>query len=123
MRIGPRLAFDIDVPAELRDHPLPPNLLISLVENAIKHGIEPAADGGRVDVAARRDGDAVVVTVSDTGRGLQDAASPASGGGVGLSNVRERLAALYGSRGRFTLEPMAPRGARATLAVPFETAS
>ena len=123
MRIGARLTFAIDIPAELVSQPFPPNLLISLVENAIKHGIEPAADGGRVDVAARRDGDAVVVTVSDTGRGLQDAASPASGGGVGLSNVRERLAALYGSRGRFTLEPMAPRGARATLAVPFETAS
>ena len=101
---------------------LPAELLIP-GENAIKHGIEPAADGGRVDVVAHREGDAVVVTVSDTGRGLAGASSPAAGGGVGLSNIRERLAALYGSRGRFTLEPMVPRGARATLAVPFETAS
>jgi len=119
MRIGPRLSFDIDVPTELRDHPMPPNLLISLVENAIKHGIEPAAAGGTVSVAARREADALVVTVSDTGRGLA-AGSGTGGQGVGLSNVRERLAALYGSRGRFTLQPGEPRGARATLTLPFE---
>ena len=119
MRIGPRLDFAIDIPPDLQSHPLPPNLLISLVENAIKHGIEPSADGGRITVEARRTGDAVLVTVSDTGRGFEEA-SPAKGGGVGLSNIRERLAALYGSRGRFTLEPMTPRGARATLALPFE---
>ena len=119
MRIGPRLAFDIDVPAELRDHPLPPNLLISLVENAIKHGIEPAAAGGVVSVAARRDGDALLVTVSDTGRGLE-AGGTTGGQGVGLSNIRERLAALYGARGRFTLQPGEQRGARATLSLPYE---
>jgi len=119
MRIGPRLAFDIDVPAELRDHPLPPNLLISLVENAIKHGIEPAAAGGTVSVTARRDGDTLVVTVADTGRGLE-AGGSTGGQGVGLSNIRERLAALYGPRGRFTLQPGEPRGARATLSLPFE---
>ena len=70
-------------------------------------------------IEARRAEDAVVVTVSDTGRGF-GGTSPAQGGGVGLTNIRERLAALYGSRGRFTLEPMTPRGARATLALPFE---
>ena len=119
MRIGQRLDFAIDIPPDLQSHPFPPNLLISLVENAIKHGIEPAADGGRVTVEARRADDAVVVTVSDTGRGFGDA-SPAQGGGVGLTNIRERLAALYGSRGRFTLAPMTPRGTRATLALPYE---
>jgi LytS/YehU family sensor histidine kinase len=121
MRIGPRLAFDVDVPAELRDHPFPPNLLISLVENAIKHGIEPAAAGGTVYVSAHRDGDALVVSVTDTGHGLATP-SPNGGAGVGLSNVRERLAALYGPRGRFSLEPAEPAGARAVLAVPYETA-
>ena len=119
MRIGPRLEFAIDVPPELQSHPIPPNLLISLVENAIKHGIEPAAAGGRVTIDARRAGDQVVVTVTDTGRGLADGAAT-QGGGVGLSNIRERLAALYGNRGRFTLEPMTPQGARATLALPAE---
>jgi sensor histidine kinase YesM len=122
-RIGARLTFAIDIPPGLQSHPFPPNLLISLVENAIKHGIEPAADGGRITVEARREGETVVVTVSDTGRGLADAPAPVPGGGVGLSNIRERLAALYGSRGRFPLEPMSPRGARATLALPYESGS
>ena len=118
MRIGARMSFVIDIPAELEAHPFPPNLLISLVENAIKHGIEPAAAGGTVTVRARREGESVVVSVADTGRGLA-ADSASAGQGVGLSNIRERLAVLYGSRGRFTLEPLAPHGARATLALPF----
>ena len=119
MRIGPRLTFGIDVPDELREHPFPPNLLISLVENAIKHGVEPSADGGSVNVAARHAGDAITVTVTDTGRGGAND-RPTDGQGVGLTNVRERLAALYGARGRFALEPAAPRGMRATLSLPYE---
>jgi len=119
MRIGGRLSFVIDIPAELRAHPFPPNLLISLAENAIKHGIEPAAAGGAVIIAARRDAESVVVSVTDTGRGLASG-STSSGHGFGLSNVRERLTALYGTRGRFTLEAVAPHGARATLALPYE---
>jgi sensor histidine kinase YesM len=119
MRIGPRLTFSIDLPDELRDHPFPPNLLISLVENAIKHGIEPSADGGSVTLAAKHADDSIIVTVTDSGRGLTPG-NRTDGQGVGLTNVRERLAALYGSRGRFTLEPAAPRGMRATLALPFE---
>ena len=118
-RIGSRLAFSIDVPAELRAHAFPPNLLISLVENAIKHGIEPSADGGTIEVRARRDGDMLTVEVADTGRGVVDNGSR-QGGGVGLANVRERLAALYGSRGRFTLSPLTPRGTRAALEIPIE---
>jgi LytS/YehU family sensor histidine kinase len=119
MRIGGRMSFVIDISAELKAHPFPPNLLISLVENAIKHGIEPAAAGGTITLSARRDGDSVVVSVSDTGKGFT--ADPASAAqGVGLSNVRERLAALYGPRGRFTLESLVPHGARATLALPYE---
>jgi len=118
MRIGGRMSFSIDIPPPLKAHPFPPNLLISLVENAIKHGIEPAAAGGTIAISARREGESVVVSVADTGRGL--AGTTTSGEGVGLSNVRERLAALYGSRGCFTLESLAPHGARATLALPYE---
>ena len=118
MRIGPRLSFDVEVPAELREHAFPPNLLISLVENAIKHGIEPSASGGSVTVRARREPDAIVVEVTDTGHGLGGAST--RGEGVGLSNVRERLAALYGPRGRFTLQAAEPRGARATLVLPVD---
>jgi len=119
MRIGGRMSFSIDIPAELQSHPFPPNLLISLVENAIKHGIEPTAAGGSVTVSARREGESIMVSVADTGRGLSTDRT-SSGQGVGLSNIRERLTALYGARGRFTLESIAPQGARATLALPYE---
>jgi LytS/YehU family sensor histidine kinase len=120
MRMGPRLLFDIDVPPDLAQHPFPPNLLISLVENAIKHGVEPAADGGTIRVSAERDGAALVVNVTDTGRGSAGAATDMPGNGVGLANVRERLAALYGTLGRFTLSSEPPNGTRATLSIPFE---
>ncbi|HVO89854.1 MAG TPA: histidine kinase [Casimicrobiaceae bacterium] len=119
MRIGPRLKFSMEIPPQLRTHPFPPNLLISIVENAIKHGIEPAADGGTVTVSARHDDDSVIIAVVDTGRGLTSDGRTA-GQGVGLSNVRERLAALYGPRARFALEPVAPRGARAELRLPYQ---
>ncbi|HTQ02161.1 MAG TPA: histidine kinase [Casimicrobiaceae bacterium] len=118
MRMGWRLGFTIDVPSELAMHPFPPNLLISLVENAIKHGVEPAADGGTVTVRARREGRMLILTVEDTGRGL--AASRRPGHGVGIANIRDRLAALYGTQGQFSLERGAPSGARATLAIPYE---
>ena len=122
MRIGHAARFrDRRARPSCASHPFPPILLISLVENAIKHGIEPSADGGRVDDRARAaTATAVVVTVSDTGRGL-GGTSPAQGGGVGLTNVRERLAALYGARGRFTLRADDRRAARAPRSrCPFE---
>jgi len=119
MRMGPRLDFAVDVPDALRVHPFPPVLLISVVENAVTHGLEPQADGGRVTIAARRDADRLIVTVTDTGSGLSGNSQP--GQGVGLANVRERLSALYGARGRFALEESAPRGAMATIEVPFES--
>jgi sensor histidine kinase YesM len=117
MRMGPRLDFTIDVPAALRGHPFPPVLLISVVENAVTHGLEPQADGGRVTIAAHRDGDRLFVTVTDTGSGLSGESQP--GQGLGLSNVRDRLAALFGTRGRFTLDEGVERGARATIEIPF----
>jgi Histidine kinase/Histidine kinase-, DNA gyrase B-, and HSP90-like ATPase len=120
MRMGARLAFDIDVPADLAQHAFPPNLLISLVENAIKHGVEPAADGGAIRVIARHEGAALVVSVTDTGRGSAAPAPGAPGDGVGLANVRDRLAALYGAQGRFTLSTEPPHGTRATLSIPFQ---
>jgi signal transduction histidine kinase len=117
-RIGERLTIRTDVDPEVRAHPFPPNMLITLVENAIKHGIEPSADGGTVTVAAHRDGERLVVSVTDTGRGLGPDAATA-GGGVGLANVRERLAALHGPRASFTLQSLPAQGTTATLAVPW----
>jgi len=122
MRMGARLAFTFDVPADLAQHPFPPNLLISLVENAIKHGVEPAADGGSIRVVARREGDSITVSVIDTGRGSGATVADTAGDGVGLSNVRERLAALYGTRARFSLSEEPPHGTSAMLSIPFESA-
>ena len=119
MRMGPRLTFAVDVPAALRAHPFPPMLLMSVVENAIKHGIEPQAAGGKVRLEARRADDALCVAVTDTGRGLAGNA----GKGIGLSNLRERLKAVYGQRSKFTLEGVAPGGARASIEIPYAAAS
>lgn len=123
MRMGDRLAFDIDAPEELLARSFPPMMLPSLVENAIKHGLEPVREGGRIDVVVSRSitsaGEQICIEVKDTGRGLSDAPMQ-SGGGVGLTNVRERLAALYGGKASFALESNTPRGVVATLRVPYE---
>ena len=125
MRMGSRLAYTVELAPELASHPFPPNMLISLVENAVKHGVEPSVDGGSIAIRAARDNDRIVVTVTDTGRGLAAAGASAqtAGQGVGLSNVRERLAALYGPGAGITLEAMLPRGTRATLTLPGEASA
>jgi sensor histidine kinase YesM len=121
MRMGSRLAFEIDVPEALRAHPFPPVLLISIVENAVTHGVEPQADGGTVRIDARQEDRRLVVTVTDTGGGLGgEGGQP--GQGVGLANVRDRIAALYGAGARFTLADATPRGARATIEIPMDAA-
>ena len=115
--MGKRLAFEVDAATDLRAQPFPPGLLITLVENAITHGIEPQAEGGAVRIDARRQDDRLVITVSDTGAGLSAVSRP--GQGVGLTNVRERIAALYGAHGRFSLVEGAPRGTRASIEIPI----
>jgi LytS/YehU family sensor histidine kinase len=116
MRMGSRLAFVIDVPADLRAQHFPPMLLMSVVENAIKHGLEPRAEGGTIRVEARRRGERLAVAVVDNGSGLRDKVS----NGVGLTNLRERLQALFAAGARFTLEEVSPHGARATIEIPFD---
>jgi hypothetical protein len=118
MRMGKRLAFEIDVPAELMDAPFPPLMLPSLVENCIKHGLEPLREGGSVRITASADGDLLRLVVSDTGKGFGDSL----GSGVGLTNIRERLAALYGDKGKLTLEAAEPHGVTATVEVPRDGA-
>ena len=117
MRMGERLAFDIVVPAELESIPFPPLMLPSLVENAIKHGLEPQREGGRIDVVAEKTGEHIRLVVKDTGRGLSEEPLQA-GGGIGLSNIRERLQALFGDAAKLTLESNTPRGMIATIEVP-----
>jgi hypothetical protein len=123
MRMGSRLEFSIDVPDALLCKSFPPMMLPSLVENAIKHGLEPQREGGRIDVVVRRLdtalGERICLEVRDTGKGLSDSPIQA-GGGVGLSNLRERLMALYGGNGRFSIEANEPHGVVATIDIPAE---
>lgn len=114
VRLGDRLTFAIDAPAEVADVPFPPLLLQTLVENALKHGIEPCAAGGRVDIRAERIGDRVLVRVQDDGVGLDAASTP----GVGLRNSRERLATFYGGRASLELARAPRAGTVAAISIP-----
>jgi len=126
MRMGARLAFTVTAPDELLAYAFPPMMLPSLVENAVKHGLEPLRDGGRIDIVVERlqdgSGQTLRVAVKDTGKGLSDQA-PQTGSGVGLSNLRERLAALYGGSGRFWITANEPKGVVATIEVPLQSAA
>jgi hypothetical protein len=115
MRMGKRLTFDITAPQSLLELPFPPLMVPSLVENAIKHGLEPQREGGSVVIGAQTQDGKLRVTVADTGRGFGESI----GAGVGLTNIRERLAALYGDKAKLTLEENAPHGVIATIEVPL----
>jgi signal transduction histidine kinase len=117
VRMEDRLQFAITVPQGLASAQFPPMMLQSLVENAIKHGLEPKAEGGSVTISADVANGNLRVTVADTGLGFAAAARP--GTGVGLANVRERLAALYGGGARISIEANTPTGTIATLEVPY----
>ncbi|MDP2369949.1 histidine kinase [Rhodoferax sp.] len=126
MRMGSRLVFDINAPVDVLACAFPPMMLPSLVENAIKHGLEPQREGGRIEVLVDRlpesGGESLRVQVRDTGRGLSDTPVQA-GGGVGLTNLRERLQAIYGAKGRFSLVSNEPKGAVAMIEVPLQTSA
>jgi signal transduction histidine kinase len=120
IRMGEYLAFSVDVPPALRDYPFPPMMLLTLAENAIKHGLAPSPDAGRIDVTARLDGRELVIAVADTGVGFGVAKT--SGTGIGLANTRARLAALYGLEAELALRAHEPRGVVAEIRVPLEHA-
>ena len=121
VRMGDRLRYRIDVPDELRGFAIAPMLLQPVVENAISHGLEPKVEGGEIVISARLLGDGVCVQVSDTGAGLSDTgtASHKPGGGVGLSNLRERLRGLYGGAARVELLENQPCGMTVRLMLPL----
>jgi signal transduction histidine kinase len=119
VRMGPRLQFEFDLPDALRDIPVPPLLLQPLVENRIQHGLEPKVKGGRIDIVAQREGDTLVLTVRDSGVGLSNVAAT-QGTRFGTSQVRDRLAALYGSRAAFTLDTAAEGGTVARVTLPLD---
>lgn len=120
VRMGARLSYSLQLPDALRQRQVPPMLLQPLIENALKHGLESKIDGGHIEVVARMAGDALTLTVTDTGLGLDPLvpAPKAPGSGVGLANVRERLQALYGERATFSLIPNTPAGVIAQLTIP-----
>jgi signal transduction histidine kinase len=115
IRMGERLESSIDAPAALLDVRVPPMILATLVENAVKHGIGPLAEGGSIRVTAEQAGGALRLSVADNGRGLV----AASGSGVGLANIRARLAALYGERAALRLQANSPRGVVAIISLPM----
>jgi signal transduction histidine kinase len=116
LRMGARLSFGLDLPDALQPVAIPPMLLQPLVENAIRHGLEPKIGGGRIDVIARRDGRFIEIVVADTGLGLADERGPAAG--YGLQHVRDRLAAVYGPEASLTWGRSTPQGVRATVRIP-----
>lgn len=117
IRMGNRLRWTLNVPEELQAIELPPMLLQPLVENAVKHGIEPLEEGGVIEIGAQRIGQELLLTITDTGAG-SNVSAPAAGTGVGIANVQSRLSALFGDEASLTLTENSPRGLIATLRVP-----
>jgi sensor histidine kinase YesM len=129
IRMGPRLQVHIDLPPELAATPVPPLLLQPLVENAIKHGLEPHVAGGQLRVSATVENGALVLTVHDTGVGMARAPAPGAAGavgstttpgtGFGLAQVRARLATLHGARASLVVTPAEGGGTRAVVRLPM----
>ena len=117
-RMHDRLQFELDLPAELRETSMPPAMLISLVENAIKHGLEPHPDGGKLRVMARLEAARLRLTVADTGLG-PGAGAATAGGGVGLDNIRQRLRAIFANDARLIVSGNLPQGFVAVIDMPL----
>ncbi|MDB5751502.1 MAG: sensor histidine kinase [Ramlibacter sp.] len=119
IRMGPRLAYVLELPPQLAQQRVPTLLLQPLVENSIQHGLEPKLEGGRIAVSARREGGQLVLEVVDTGIG--HAAPPADGKGFGLAQVRDRLATLHGAGASLELAPAGEAGMRAVIRMPVQS--
>jgi signal transduction histidine kinase len=130
IRMGPRLVFELNLPPALATSPVPSFILQPLVENAIRHGLEPQVTGGRIEVQARAEGAQLLLTVRDNGCGiselaLADAARPLQSDGThvgpswGLNHVRQRLQTLYGPRTGMHISPLNPGGTCVVLTLPF----
>ena len=127
VRMGDRLRASSALPPTLASIAVPPLLLQPLVENAIKHGLEPQRGPGELHVSATVDGTTLILAVADSGRGLEAAAAARSrepvapGSGFGLAQVRERLQTLHGDAASFTLAPRADGGTLAEIRLPIVT--
>ena len=128
VRMGPRLTYTLDLPDALREVPVPPLLLQPLVENAIRHGLEPQVEGGHITVRActraAPDGPHLVIEVNDTGVGLPDELpTPGPGQSFGLTQVRERLATLHGAAGTLDLIAASAGGTSASVVFPLKSST
>ncbi|MES2039566.1 MAG: histidine kinase [Pseudomonadota bacterium] len=117
IRLGARFQFSVQAADEVRSCLIPPLAVMSLVENAIKHGIEPQPGDVRIDIAASCEAGQLQIKVSDNGRGFQHEL----GSGVGLLNVQERLLALFGEQAELQLQPGDAGGVCATIYLPART--
>ncbi|MGL5004036.1 MAG: sensor histidine kinase, partial [Casimicrobium sp.] len=117
IRMGERLEFDLELDASLEATPLPPMLLQPVVENAVKHGLEPKIEGGRVRVRASREDRLLKLIVEDNGLGFGEYAD-SKGTGVGLANLRERLRVLYDGFATLEITDANP-GTRVEISVPL----
>jgi LytS/YehU family sensor histidine kinase len=126
VRMGPRLSYRLELPAALERSTVPPMLLQPLVENAIKHGLEPKVGHGSIEIVARALPAGIEIRVSDSGLGLppdadDDPSAPSSRsapGGYGLQHVRDRLRVVYGPAARLHLERRDPSGINAVVFIP-----
>ena len=116
IRMGARLNMQIDVPPALLAVPFPTMMLQTLVENAIKHGLEPQSGGGTIWILAREVDATIAVTVADDGRGFS---AEGGGTGIGLKNIRERLHLAFGAAAKFAIVANFPNGVAATITVPM----
>ena len=114
VRMGSRLAWRIDVPPDLSGFALPPMLVQPVVENAIRHGLEPKVEGGEVAFSARREAGRVRIEIADTGVGF----GAATRGGLGLANLRDRLKLLYGDSASLDISDNGTAGTRVSIALP-----
>jgi signal transduction histidine kinase len=116
LRMPDRLSFTLDFAPDTLALACPPAAVLTLVENAVRHGIDPAEDGGRIEVSVQRSGERVRVRVADTGVGLGQAGIGSSG--TGLANLRERLQLGFGADARLSVQPSPPRGTLAEIDLP-----
>lgn len=120
-RFEARLRTRFDVAPDVMEARLPSLLLQPIVENAIKYAVTPSEDGADIVVDARRMGDRLVITIADTGPGLAATPAESGGTGVGLANIRERLAQSYGLDHRFELADNDPQGLIVLIDIPYQT--
>jgi signal transduction histidine kinase len=114
MRMPDRLSFSVALPPNLASLRFPPMALLTLVENAVRHGIDPSEAGGHITVAVLERGAEVEIAVADTGVGMAETAAP----GTGLANLRERLRAFYGDAAQLQMLDEPPHGLRAVILLP-----